>query len=170
MNDYEALTLLGAKWSDDLKTIKTLFCSLALKHHPDVGGDEETMKQLNVAYEYLRLHHQPENGPHYSETDRDHVRYKVDPIVMEKAVKVMRYQPNLDVSIAGAWVWVEGDTKPVKEFLKSEGFRWAPKKAGQPWYFAGCKSFSRRNVPLDDIFRMYGKREVEVEHQERLGA
>lgn len=29
---------------------KTLYRKLAHKHHPDKGGDTETMQQLNIAY------------------------------------------------------------------------------------------------------------------------
>ena len=127
MNSQEALTILGAKATDDLRVIKGLFCSLALKHHPDVGGDEDTMKRLNAAYEYLREHHNPLGSIAYTAEERHHVRYDIDPEILAKAIKIRRLDASLDVSIAGAWVWVVGDTKPIKETLKADGFRWAPK-------------------------------------------
>ena len=39
----------------DLKSkAKQNFKELSLKHHPDVGGDEETMKLLSAAYDEIK--------------------------------------------------------------------------------------------------------------------
>jgi hypothetical protein len=35
----------------------------------------------------------------------------------------------------GDWVWVSGDTRPIKEELKTLGFFWGNKK--KAWYFKG---------------------------------
>ncbi|MBS0350771.1 MAG: hypothetical protein JSR33_06240, partial [Proteobacteria bacterium] len=35
---------------------------------------------------------------------------------------------SLEIEICGAWIWLSGDTRPHKELLKQNGFRWAPKK------------------------------------------
>lgn len=45
--------ILGVKRSATADEIKKAFRKLARKHHPDAGGDEETFKQLNEAYEVL---------------------------------------------------------------------------------------------------------------------
>lgn len=155
MNSLEALKILGANPSDDLRTIKAKFCELALQNHPDVGGDIEVMKTLNLAYEFLREHHNPLNGPSMSSEDRHHVRYDIDPEMLAKAIKIRNLDRSLDVSIAGAWVWVVGETKPIKEQLKAESFRWAPQK--KAWYFAGCRSSGRGKWSLDEVFTAYGK-------------
>jgi hypothetical protein len=44
--------------------------------------------------------------------------------------------------VTGVWVWVHGDTKPVKDTLKESGFRWASGK--KLWYFAAVPSTGRR--------------------------
>lgn len=45
--------ILGVKRSATTDEIKKAFRKLAQKHHPDAGGDEETFKQINEAYEVL---------------------------------------------------------------------------------------------------------------------
>ena len=49
---------------------------------------------------------------------------------------------HLKAEVTGVWLWVYGDTKPVKETLKANGFRWASGK--KLWYFAAVPSSGRR--------------------------
>lgn len=45
--------VLGIDKSADAKTIKKAFRKLAIKHHPDKGGDPEKFKEINAAHEVL---------------------------------------------------------------------------------------------------------------------
>lgn len=45
--------ILGVKKNASADEIKKAFRKQAQKHHPDAGGDEETFKQINEAYEAL---------------------------------------------------------------------------------------------------------------------
>lgn len=45
--------VLGVKKGASAEEIKKAFRTLARKHHPDAGGDEETFKKINEAYEVL---------------------------------------------------------------------------------------------------------------------
>ena len=45
--------LLGVTQKATFDEIKKAFRKLALKHHPDRGGDKETFQELNMAYETL---------------------------------------------------------------------------------------------------------------------
>jgi DnaJ family protein A protein 2 len=44
---------LGVQKTDDEKTIKKAYRKLAVKHHPDKGGDEQKFKEVSAAYEVL---------------------------------------------------------------------------------------------------------------------
>ena len=49
--------LLGVARNADEKEIKAAYRKLALKHHPDRGGDEAVFKEIQTAYELLlRIH------------------------------------------------------------------------------------------------------------------
>lgn len=74
---------------------------------------------------------------------------------------------GLTVELMGLWVWVTGDTKPHKEELKAAGFKWAPKKETQPWYFAGVPTFNRKPQSLDAIRNAYGSMQFNKEEQKQ---
>ncbi|GMI39360.1 hypothetical protein TrCOL_g9501 [Triparma columacea] len=44
---------LGVEKSADAKDIKKAYRKLAIKHHPDKGGDEQKFKEISAAYEIL---------------------------------------------------------------------------------------------------------------------
>jgi curved DNA-binding protein CbpA len=45
--------LLGVLPSADIPTIRRAYISLAKEHHPDAGGETDTMQRLNTAYKTL---------------------------------------------------------------------------------------------------------------------
>jgi len=49
----EALSVLGLAGSPSLNEIKIAYRRLSLLHHPDRGGNAETMKKINLAYELI---------------------------------------------------------------------------------------------------------------------
>lgn len=62
MNPYD---ILGISPSATLEEITLKYKSLAQKHHPDKGGDEEVFKQIKLAYEILS---DPERRQRYDST------------------------------------------------------------------------------------------------------
>lgn len=51
--DTELYDVLGVTKDVDAKALKKAYRKLALKHHPDRGGDADTFKKMSVAYEVL---------------------------------------------------------------------------------------------------------------------
>ncbi len=70
MKDYYAI--LGVSRTATTDEIKKAFRALALKHHPDRGGNAEKFKEVSEAYDYLTKH------PHtstYSSTNNSTYTY-----------------------------------------------------------------------------------------------
>lgn len=63
---------------------------------------------------------------------------------------------NLDVEVCGKWVWVHGNTRPHRDFLKKLNMRFSPGK--KCWYHRPDKYRSLNTEPLDmdDIRSKYG--------------
>lgn len=137
--------------------IKSRYRDLCRTHHPDLGGDTRTMQDLNAAYDAACKAAQRGERPGKSEGAYDWYA-NADVLVREAIAKIISL-PDLDIEICGWWVWVGGDTKPVKDHLKTAGYRWSNQKAR--WYFKGCESSSRGGYSMDDIRATYGSQRVE---------
>jgi len=147
MRTQDALNILGIMDNNvDDEVIKQSYRRAAQKYHPDRNpAGLQMMQMVNLAYESLRDFEKgcnSETGVDYGES-------------LNKALNSI-INLGLDIEVCGAWVWISGDTKPHREILKANGFRWAPKKLC--WYFRpdDYKSFNRGTWSLDKIRETYG--------------
>lgn len=135
--------------------INRQYRKLAMKLHPDLGGSDEEMAELNAEYRelYRRFSHvhEGQGGGTYereAETSSEWFTSIVDFLIR---------LGDVDFEIIGSWVWVGGNTRAHTEELKAQGFRWAGKK--QRWYKAPDERRRRRsNMTLDEVRERYGQR------------
>jgi hypothetical protein len=134
-----------------VEQIKSTYRDLARQHHPDLGGDLETMKALNAAY------HKALAACNGQEAEGRTYRYtaKTEQAIMDQIAELLKI-PNLDISLIGLWVWVTGDTKPVKEDLKALGCRWHSGRKCWFWKPAGLGRSRANPGSLDEIAAKYG--------------
>lgn len=128
----------------DLESAKKQYKKLAMKYHPDRGGDEEIMKAINNEYEIL--------VEKLSADDKQSQSAMIYKDILDKII-------NLDVKIEiiGTWIWVSGDTYKYRKELKETGFYWASKK--KKWYYREDNekcSYSHGSVPFWKIKAKYG--------------
>lgn len=104
------------------------------------------MKKINLAYEEA-----VKNIDSKADLDKD-FRAVIDKVINLAGV---------DIEIIGAWIWVSGNTYPIKDELKEAGFYWASKK--KMWYWRreedSCKS-SRGKKSIEQIRKQYGSQKV----------
>ena len=128
-------------------------------NHPDAGGDENTMKAINLAYEkaveYIRRH--GENA------EADKAAADV-PAEFMAAVSAVVACPGLIVEIVGSWVWVTGDTYRNRDRLKAAGYRWAAKKSAWYWHPADQSVGRPSQMSLDQIRDKYGAQRVGLDY------
>ena len=72
------------------------------------------------------------------------------------AIETLEEVEGISLEVCGSWLWVDGDTKPVKDLIKSVGGRWAVKK--KKWYVRpeGAKWFHRKEQDMERIREGYG--------------
>ena len=143
-----------------LEELKSAYRKYAVKVHPDNGGNVKDMQDLNALYsklfETLKTVHKNMKGETYNKPTDEVPSYFVD--LIDKLIKL-----NVTIEIIGAFVWVSGDTKKVKEDLKKLGFKWHTAKLN--WYLAPSwyHKTNKNKYSMDEVRHMYG---VQYERQQ----
>ena len=132
-----------------LEQLKQEYKRLAKIHHPDCGGDEETMKAINNDYdrmfEVLKDIHNADEGNAKTEERPEDFRNIIDALMKMN---------GLVIEICGSWVWISGDTYPHRNALKALGFKWA--NAKKKWYLGESSSNRRGSMSMSKIRQKYG--------------
>ena len=77
----------------------------------------------------------------------------------------MHYE-DLIIEVVGSWIWLSGNTKPIKEKLKDLSFRYAYKK--KMWYFGEKIKNGGKTKSMEDIKSKYGVETIKTKSQNRL--
>jgi hypothetical protein len=141
---------------------KALYRELAMKHHPDHGGDLATMQAINAQWaQFLAENAKADGYRRQQDAHAENRKSAADFHDLDEVGELLRLKiefalnlEGVEVELMGFWVWLTGNTKPHKEAIKAQGFRWAHEK--QAWYFAGVPSFNRQKRTLDEIRSMHG--------------
>ncbi|MCM1219838.1 MAG: J domain-containing protein [Lachnospiraceae bacterium] len=163
------------KGTDSLNDLRKRYRKLVVKHHPDNGGSEDAIKEINAEYDILfkRMKEDYEHADTYhSATDKQKQQYdwQKDAQIREVIMQLSRFK-DITVEIIGVWIWVSNCYEYRKE-LKELGFRFARQK--QMWYlhFDDYHKFSSRPASMNYIRAKYGSVEVkyntETEEKKKL--
>lgn len=154
------------KWFKEIQSLdelRKLYRKLVVKHHPDNGGSEDAIKEINAEYDILfkRLKNDFEHKDAYKNaTDKQKQQFdwRKDQQIREKVMQLSRFK-GITVEIIGVWIWVSNCYEYRKE-LKELGFHWARQK--QMWYlhFDDFHKFSSKPASMSYIREKYGCVEV----------
>lgn len=141
-----------------LDELKKAYRCLAMEHHPDCGGDTQTMQAINAEHDVLfeQLKRQQNTRAAADPTGRTRKTTET-PEEFRRVIEQLLKLGNLTVELCGSWLWISGDTKPHREALKAAGCRWSSSK--KMWYWRhkedGC-TWSRGKSSMAKIRRQYG--------------
>ena len=140
-----------------LEDLKALYKKLALKWHPDRGGDTATMQAINGEYEAmferLKYTHKKADGTTWkTKYTNEQPREFID------LINWLLHLQNITIEVIGCFVWLTGNTLPYKKELAKRGFKWSPKKSA--WYLApkDYRKTGAKIYTLDEIRDAYGVR------------
>lgn len=142
------------KWFKEIKDVETLrkqYRELLKKHHPDNGGNEETMKEINLEYDRLFAdlrRFSSDSGECTGEEEK--AGDEAFKAVLNEIVNF-----NMKIEIIGSWIWAF-DSYPYRSQLKELGFKWAAKKKAWTWHYGEYRKYHKGEVSLDEIRSKYG--------------
>ena len=155
------------KWFQNVETLKDLrkeYRRLVVKHHPDNGGDEDILKQINDEYDILfkRMKEDYEHKDTYSNAtakQKQSYDWQKDAQIRDIIMQLAKFGDNISVEIIGTWIWIS-DCYQYRKELKELGFRWAREK--KRWYihFDDYYKFGSKPASMSYIRAKYGSVEV----------
>ena len=146
------------KWFAGIETVEELrkrYRELLKQYHPDNGGNEETMKEINAEYDRLFA-----QMSHESKSDRESTTYDdeaEDKAFREVLDQIIGY--SMEIELIGSWIWCF-NCYAYKDRLKELGFRYAPKKKAWTWHFGEYSRYHKRETPINEIRAKYGSQKV----------
>lgn len=137
-----------------LEEVKRRYKELAMKHHPDRGGDTATMQDINNEYESVM------KNPFFSfseQSEQEQQEFIKYPEIIDQVIGLQ----GIIIELIGNWIWISGNTYPHKSQLKQIGFYFAPKKV--MWYYRppDYKSSNRSPKTIEYIRLKYGSDVIE---------
>ena len=147
---------------NDIDQLKKEYFVLAKKYHPDAGGTTAQFQQLQAEYEkHLKT---LLSGSKLSKEDQ------ANEIELDKALRdaanALAGLPGINIELAGKWLWVTGNTYPIRSQLKQAGFLFASTK--KAWFYKGIESKGRGQMSLEDIKAKYGAKTIMPEGSKQL--
>lgn len=148
-----------------LEELKQQWKKLCLKHHPDLGGSNEAMKEINADYE--RLFKLLEQGLSTEEKNKNY--HTLEDGYREQVLKIL-FLPDIVIELIGSWLWVSGKTYTVAQQLRDAEFTWSKSKKMWYWSNAPKKRFYKGNTPINEIRNKYGSETIDREGGFSIGS
>lgn len=144
----------------NLQEVKKCYKELALKYHPDRGGNTAIMQQINAEYQEIVKNPFFEFSGQTGQQQKDFVVY---PEIISSIIGF----DGILIELIGNWVWVSGNTYPYRLQLKHAGFYFAPKKV--MWYYRPEDYKSPNSSPktIETIRAKYGSEVIERKYSNK---
>lgn len=136
----------------DLDSLKKQYYKLSKKYHPDAGGTTAQFQDLQKEYE--KLFNKILQGGKLTENE------KQNEVIIDKAIRdiidnIITLE-GITIEVIGKWLWIGGNTYPIRATLKSVGLTFIKKNGIPFWVYKGVESSGRGNMSLDEIKTKYG--------------
>lgn len=149
----------------ELDDLKKQYFKLAKKYHPDAGGTTIQFQELSAEYEKLLNNLLRGSSLNKEQQENEIV---IDQTIREIINQLINIE-GINVELVGKWLWISGNTYPVRSALKSAGLIFI-KKNNQPfWVYKGTESRGKGNMELEEIKRKYGSTKIDIPSTKKIG-
>lgn len=135
---------------------RKLYLKLAKENHPDMGGELETMKAINVEYDFFCAKVMSGETLTNEETESRRAYDEGYRQVIEQIIVI----PGIIIEIVGTWIWVTGATFPVRAQLYAAKLTYAGGKKAWHWHPDEERTFWGGGKSLDEIRAKYGSETI----------
>lgn len=147
-----------------LDALKKQYFKLAKKYHPDAGGNTAQFQQLQNEYEVLfkrllsgsKLNTEQKANETVIDTE---IRKIIDEIVNLEGITI---------ELIGQWLWIGGNTYPVRTALKQSGLSFIKKGGVLFWVYKGVPSTSRGKSSMEAIKQKYGVHKFDLKESKKI--
>ena len=142
-----------------LDELKKQYRKLAMLHHPDRGGNMDTMKAINNEHDALFEVLKTDQNRRADADTTGRTKHTTETAEeFRDILGILLHLDGLEVELCGCWLWISGDTKANKDALKAAGCRWSNGK--KMWYWRHPEDAQRyhkgHKYSIDDIRTKYG--------------
>lgn len=156
-----------------LEELRRQYKELLKIHHPDNGGNLETMQSINAEYDrlfkQLKNTHESKQTGNDGKADYNNMKYDFaeDEMLREMLQRVIHFN-DIVIEVVGNWLWLSGNTYPYRNELKELGFKFGGQKKMWYWHSETFRKKSRKTLSMDNIRNFYGSTEVQTEERKQL--
>ena len=143
---------------------KSLYRHLAKENHPDLHGHETTEAMQAINDEYHKVLASLDGSTSIGSDNKEHTYHynrDVEQELMDKIAELLGLKlEGCEIELVGTWIWVSGDTKPVKDKLgkNGAGMTWHSRRKRWYWKRAGYSSRYNKKASFADLRDFYGSR------------
>jgi len=148
----------------DIDTLKKEYFKLAKKYHPDAGGT--TVQFQNLANEYQELLKKLLAGSKLTNEEQE------NELILDENIRAVIDQliglEGINIELIGKWLWVSGNTYPVRNEFKKAGLFPLKKDNKFFWVYKGVESKSRGKMSIEQIKNKYGSQKVDIKQMKKI--
>jgi len=150
--------------TNNMEQLRTQYKNLCLKLHPDKGGEHEQFCAMFDEYQKILKNLAWADIQAGGKTE---FSYEGE-TALSKALREVMVLKGIDIELCGSWIWVSGETFPVKDKLREMGYFYSRSK--KKWYFPAyglsVKGKYRGRYSMKKIREKYGSQKIEGNAEE----
>jgi hypothetical protein len=156
--------------ADDLITLRKMYFDYVKMYHPDRNQDKgekeirrltELIQDINNEYEKFSKRLPKEKGKQFESPEEKEREFHISEVYKDIINAVQKYE-LIKIEFVGAWIWISGNTYPIRNELKTAGFIFAPVK--KMWYWRPDENKfypGRGSQPMEIIRAKYGSNVID---------